>query len=70
MGGYIGPDLGYQLVGTMLEQKLIEGNIRFKVGVLFRPDRGAKNNLETVLILQDYIPEMWDYSEHWEQAFA
>lgn len=66
MGLYTGPDLGDQIVGTKLEQKLMEGPLLFSVGVLFRPDRGKRQRLETILIFDKYVPEMWDY-EDWEK---
>ena len=68
LGTYIGPPLGYHIIGTTLEQKLIEGNLKFRIGVLFRPDRGPRQNLETVLIVENYVPEMWDYNESWEKT--
>lgn len=64
-GVYVGPDLGDCLPGQVLEQKLMEGVLKFSVGVLFRPDRGKRQKLETVLILRNWIPEMFEY-EHWE----
>lgn len=67
MGYYTGPDLGDHIPGTKLTQKLIEGDLEFRVGVLFRPDLGKYQKLETILILETYIPEMFDY-DHWETA--
>lgn len=66
LGRYIGPDLGDPIIGQKFEQKLLEGNLIFSIGVLFRPDRGKREKLETVLILHTYFPEMFDY-EHWEK---
>lgn len=67
VGHYAGPDLGDHIIGSKLEQKLMEGTLRFSVGVLFRPDLGKRQRLETILILEKYIPEMFNY-EHWEAA--
>lgn len=67
VGHYVGPDLGDHLPGTSLAQPLMEGELKFRVGVLFRPDLGKYQRVETILILQNYIPEMFDY-EHWEKA--
>jgi len=44
----------------------MEGTLKFRVGVLFRPDLGGKR-LETILILETYIEEMFEY-EDWEAA--
>lgn len=65
MGIYVGPDLGDHVIGSKLEQQLMEGVVRFSVGVLFRPDLNKRQRLETILILEKYIPEMFNY-EHWE----
>ena len=67
VGHYTGPDLGDHLPGSSLNQELLEGTLKFRVGVLFRPDLGRKQRLETVLILQEYIKEMFEY-EDWEAA--
>jgi hypothetical protein len=47
----------------------MEGDLAFRVGVLFRPDRWPRQNLETILILENYFPEMWNY-DTWESALA
>jgi len=65
-GYYNGPDLGDHIPGAHLEQRLMEGNLVFRVGVLFRPDLGEHQKLETILILENWIPEMFEYSD-WEQ---
>lgn len=65
-GYYSGPDLGDHIPGTRLEQKLMEGNLVFRVGVLFRPDLGKYQRLETILILENWIPEMFDYAD-WDK---
>jgi len=66
VGHYNGPSLGDQLPGWRGEQELMEGTLKFRVGVLFRPDLGGKR-LETILILETYIEEMFEY-EDWEAA--
>jgi len=65
-GYYSGPDLGSHIPGAKLEQPLMEGVLKFHVGVLFRPDLGKRQRLETILILENWIPEMFDY-EHWTE---
>lgn len=67
VGYYTGPDLGDCLVGKSYTQKLMEGDIEFYVGVLFRPDLGRNQRLETILLLRKYIPQMFEY-EGWEAA--
>lgn len=67
VGHYAGPDLGEQIPGTLLQQALMEGVLNFRVGVLFRPDLGRRQSLETILVLENYFPEMFDY-ETWEKA--
>lgn len=62
-GHYTGPDLGDLIPGTRLEQKLMEGTLKFSVGVLFRPDLGKYQRLETILILDNWIPEMFSYQD-------
>lgn len=66
-GVYVGPDIGDHLIGTMLRVPLDEGELRFQVTVLFRPDRGKRQRLETVLIFDNYVPEMWEYDD-WEKV--
>lgn len=66
-GHYIGPDLGEHLPGARLEQPLMEGNLIFRVGTLFRPDLGKYQRVEGILILETYFPEMFNY-EHWQKA--
>ncbi len=66
-GTYVGPDLGDHTPGAKLIQPLMEGELHLRVGVLFRPDLGKHQKLETILILDNWIPEMFDY-EHWEKA--
>jgi len=65
-GYYTGPDLGEHIPGTKLEQKLMEGTLTFSVGVLFRPDLNVRQRLETILILENWIPEMFEY-EDWTE---
>jgi hypothetical protein len=64
---YNGPDLGDPVIGTRFQQKLMDGTLEFSVGVLFRPDRGKYQKLETILILHNYFEEMFDYSD-WEKC--
>lgn len=67
LGDYIGPPLGDPIIGTKFQQELMEGTITFSVAVLFRPDLGRKNRfLEPIIILDDIIPEIWNY-EHWRE---
>ena len=66
-GIYCGPDLGDLIPGTRMNQELMEGTLTFQVGVLFRPDLGRRQRLETILILRTWIPEMFEY-EDWEAA--
>jgi hypothetical protein len=65
-GYYEGPDLGDLIPGTVLQQPLMEGVLEFQVGVLFRPDLGKRQRLETILILKNWIPEMFEY-EDWSE---
>lgn len=69
IGYYTGPDLGDHIPSTRLQQNLMEGALIFRVGVLFRPDLGRKQSLETVLILENYIEDMFDY-EDWERELT
>lgn len=55
--------MGDQLPGWRGEQELMEGVLKFHVGVLFRPDLGKQNHLETILILETYIEEMFEYED-------
>ncbi len=64
-GVYAGLDLGDRVPGEKLQQELMEGTLTFRVGVLFRPDLNTKQKLETILILETWIPEMFEY-EDWE----
>lgn len=66
MGFYHGPVLGDVIVGSKFDVKLMEGTFRFSVGVLFRPDRGKRQRLETILIIEDYVKEIWDY-DGWDR---
>lgn len=67
LGRYVGPDLGDTIIGQKFKQQLMEGELMFSVGVLFRPDRGKHEKLEPILILQTYFPEMFDY-DTWEKT--
>lgn len=64
---YNGSDLGDPIIGTRFHQKLMDGTLEFSVGILFRPDRGKYQKLETILILHNYFEEMFDYSD-WEKC--
>ena len=64
LGFYSGPELGDIIVGSKYEQPLLEGVVCFSVGVLFRPDLGKRQRLETILILETYHESMWEY-ETW-----
>jgi hypothetical protein len=66
-GYYRGPYLGEKVPGELLQQELMEGTLYFRVGVLFRPDLNVRQRLETILILENSIPEMFQY-EDWEAA--
>lgn len=66
VGFYVGPGMGDLILGTHLKQKLMEGDLEFSVGVLFRPDRNPRQRLETILILYNFVPEMFQYDD-WEQ---
>lgn len=68
-GYYTGPDLGEHIPGAKLQQELMEGTLTFRVGVLFRPDLGKRQRLETILILENWIPEMFEY-EDWAEDMA
>ena len=64
-GLYTGPELGDFIPGQKITQELMEGTLEMRVGVLFRPDLGKRQRLETILILIKFVPEMFEY-EHWE----
>lgn len=67
LGHYTGENIGDHVVGTLITQKLMDGELTFRTGVLFRPDLGRKDRLETILILDNYVEEMWEY-DSWERA--
>jgi hypothetical protein len=66
IGYYNGPSLGDRLPGWRGQQELMEGTLKFSVGVLFRPDLGKHHSLETILILENHIEEMFEY-EDWDK---
>jgi len=66
MGIYEGPILGDVIVGSKFNVELMEGTFQFSVGVLFRPDLGKRQRLETILIIDKYVKEIWDY-EGWDR---
>lgn len=63
IGFYDGPDVGDHIPGQRLKWPLIDGDLILSVGVLFRPDLGKRQALETILIVQKYQEEMWDYDD-------
>ena len=65
VGVYNGPDLGDIIPGSSFEQELMEGTLKFKFGVLFRPDLGKRQSLEPILIIMKYVPEMFEY-DNWD----
>tara|TARA_R110000772_G_scaffold30806_4_gene76481 strand:+ start:1692 stop:1973 length:282 start_codon:yes stop_codon:yes gene_type:complete len=67
IGVYQGPELGFHQPGTELKQDLAEGEVRFKIGVLFNNELHESQKRETILILIDYVPEMFDYND-WQTA--
>lgn len=67
LGYYSGEPLGDVIVGSRYQQKLLDSEVSFAVGVLFRPDLGRKQRLETIIILEKFSPDMWDY-DTWEQT--
>lgn len=62
-GFYNGPDLGDLTPGQKIQQKLMEGDLKLRVGVLFRPDLSGRQRLETILILENWIEEMFEYAD-------
>jgi hypothetical protein len=66
IGVFVGDDMGDIIAGTVMHQELMEGTLKFQVGVLFRPDRGKHQKLETVLIIIEMISEMFEYTD-WEK---
>ena len=47
-------------------QSLKEGDVVFTVGVLFRNDMNKNQRRETILILHEWVPEMFNYYD-WEE---
>ncbi len=68
LGLYMGPALEDPLIGKKFVQKLLDGMLEFEVSVLFRPDLGRKKCLETILIINHYVEEMWEYDDHWKRT--
>lgn len=66
LGYYTGPDLGHLSPGESMTQCLKEGDVTFTVGILFRNDLNKNQRRETVLILQEWVPEMFNYYD-WEE---
>lgn len=69
VGFYTGLDLGFHLPGTLITQDLNEGTLTFRVGVLFRSDLNRNQQLETILILENKVDEMFEYDD-WEIIYA
>lgn len=66
-GFYEGPILEDVIIGQKMEQPLLEGTVKFRVGCLFRPDLNRRQRVETILILENVVDEMWEY-EDWDAA--
>jgi hypothetical protein len=60
VGVYLGDPLGPHLPGSLIKQELDEGTLEFQVGILM-----GRRCQETILIIQAYVPEMFEY-EDWE----
>lgn len=69
-GFYYGPDLGDLIPGKKITWPLIDGELALSVGVLFRPDLGKRQRLETILIIDNYVEEMWDYDDFQKEPLA
>jgi len=67
MGIYTGESLGDCIPGKTFEQPLMDGTVKFRIGVLFRPDLSKYQKLETIIILDNLVEEMWDY-DTWEKV--
>jgi len=70
VGFYYGPDLGDLLPGAPISWNLMDGELKMKVGVLFRPDLGKRQRLETILIITNYVEEMWEYDDFQQESIA
>jgi hypothetical protein len=65
VGWWTGPDI----VGSLhqeMHQELDEGLLTFKIGMLFRHDLGKDQKFEVILILENFIPEMFEY-QTWDK---
>jgi hypothetical protein len=70
VGFYYGPELGDKIPGEKITWPLLDGNLVMRVGVLFRPDLGKRQKLETILILESYVEEMWEYDDFQKEPIA
>lgn len=70
LGFYYGPDLGDMIPGEKIRWPLEEGDLVVTVGVLFRPDLGKRQRLETILIVEEYQEAMWDYDQFSKESIA
>lgn len=65
LGRWIGGQMPEHLPGKKLEQKLMEGILRYRVGCLFDREKPRKEQIETILILETRDPQileaMWLY---------
>lgn len=59
----LGPDGKDPIIGTQFCQKLMEGDLKFRIGFLFRPDRGVRQRLEAIIMLETFFPEMFEYTD-------
>lgn len=66
VGIYVGPDIEGCSIHQLIEQPLVEGILRFRVGILFRNDLNINQKLEPILMLENFIPEMFNYTT-WEK---
>ena len=64
VGLWTGPCLRDEIAGTVMDQELAEGTVRFRLGVLFTPRQPRK--LERIVILEKEVPSMWGY-DTWEK---
>lgn len=70
IGFYYGPDLEDKIPGERLQWNLIDGPLILRVGVLFRPDLGKRHRLETILMVEKYQEEMWDYADFRKESIT
>jgi len=70
IGFYYGPDLNDKIPGEIIQWNLVDGPLILRVSVLFRPDLSKRQRLETILIVEQYQEEMWDYADFQKEAIA